>query len=533
MASTIAEVLADRCARDPSGTFYIHGDAELTVAALAEQVDDAARRLVALGVAPGERVVVWLPNGALWIAVFLACARIGAVAVTAGPRLRLADLPHMLEQSRARALLYAPRFMGVDYDAMAAELVERREAGELPDLRHILRCSHDGADAGRPVNDVDGVQEWSALRAESSLPEPPPADAEAVICYTGGTTGQARGCVHDHATLVRNARVAGELTGFAPGERLVSAMPFAHVFGFHMGVLQPLLLGASLVEAEPFDAERALDLVETHGGTVVYGVPAMGSELIAAQLERPRRLQTLRVALLAGAPISPKLRRRAADVLGCYVTVVYGATESPTLTQLSPDASEGAWLESVGRATDGVELAIFEPETTRPLPTSEIGQIAARGYNHMVGYLNDPAATKAKYRDGWIIPGDFGRLDGDGYLYVAGRAEDMFLCGGFNVYPREVEGQLELLEGIDEVVVVPVPDERLGEVGLAYATVESASLSANAVLAWSRENMASYKRPRYLRILPAMPRTHVGKTARNELAKRARTDLPDLAWGAE
>jgi acyl-CoA synthetase (AMP-forming)/AMP-acid ligase II len=275
-----------------------------------------------------------------------------------------------------------------------------------------------------------------------------------------------------------------------------------------------------------------VDLIEKHRGTVLYGVPAMGHAVVAAQRERPRDLSSLRVTLLAGAPVPARLRSQAMETLGCGLTVVYGATESPTLTQLLPDAPPAPLLESVGQATPGVELAIFKPGSHKQLPNGQIGEIGARGYNHMVGYLDDPEATREKYRGEWIIPGDYGRIDGDGFLYVTGRSEDMFLCGGFNVYPREVENQLERLDGIVEVVVFGVPDVRLGEVAFAFVTVEDSELTKDEILAWAKENMASYKRPRYVGVISEMPRTHAGKTARGELRAEARRLLPDLPWGS-
>ena len=381
----------------------------------------------------------------------------------------------------------------------------------------------------------DGVLSWHELPAGGRLPDPPDPGAPAVVCYTGGTTGRPKGCVHDHRTLARNAAVAAGLTGLKEGERLVSPMPFAHVFGFHMGVLQCMVGGATLVDAEPFAAGTMLDLVERHRGTVLYGVPTMARELIEEQRARPRDLGSLRVALVAGAPVSPSLRRAVLDAdegLGCELSVVYGATESPTLTQLLPGDPEPQKLDSVGRATPGIELRIFAPGTTDPLPAGEVGEIGALGYNQMIGYLDDPAATAEKRRGEWILTGDLGRLDAEGYLYVAGRSSDMFLCGGFNVYPREVENQLEQMPGITEAVVVAVPDERLGEVGLAFVTTDSSGLTEAAILAWSREQLATYKRPRHARIVDGIPRTHAGKTARAELANEARRLLPDLPWGA-
>jgi acyl-CoA synthetase (AMP-forming)/AMP-acid ligase II len=522
--TTIYEILERAVARDPAGVFYVaSNEAEtLTYTDVRERVERAARQLASLGLEPGDRIIVWLPNGPLWIALLFASARLGTVLVTAGARLRMADMPHLIEHSKAKAIFYTPQFMETDYEAMVLQLLQLRDGGELPLLRHLIRCAE-----GEPP---PGTTALAELEGRSELPAAPDPGSPAVICYTGGTTGSPKGCVHDHRTIVRNCTIASGLTGFAPGERLVSAMPFAHVFGFHMGVLQPMAGGASLIEAEPFAADRVLGLVEQHRATVLYGVPAMAQALVAAQKERPRDLSSLRVTLLAGAPVPAKLRSQAITILDCGLTVVYGATESPTLTQLMPDAPPTPLLESVGQATPGVELAIFEPGADRQLPVGEIGESGARGYNHMVCYLDDAEATRQKYRGEWIIPGDYGRLDEDGFLYVTGRSEDMFLCGGFNVYPREVESQLETLAGIGEVVVFGVPDEHLGEVALAFVTVDDPGLTEDDILAWAKENMASYKRPRYLRVISEMPRTHAGKTARGELRAEGRRLLPHLAW---
>ena len=519
---TVYGILERARADDPDRVFYVKGAEQLPIRDVHEGADRVARQLAGLGLGRGDRIIVWIPNSPLWISLLFGAARLGVVVVTAGPRLRMADIPYMLEHSRARVIFYVPSFLGTDYEAMVAELLSSRAEGGLPDLEHVVRCADDEAPAAAVA--------YASLPEAEELEAQPGADDQAIICYTGGTTGRPKGCVHNHRTIVDNCWIASGLTGFAPGEKLVSAMPFAHVFGFHMGILQPMIRGASLIDAEPFSAPGVLDLIERHSGTVLYGVPAMGIEVIAEQAARPRDLSSLRVVLLAGAPVPPRLRKQTMDRLGSGLTVVYGATESPTLTQLLPTDPESQIYESVGRATPGLELAIFEPGTANQLATGEVGEIGSRGYNHMNGYLDDPDATKAKYRGEWIIPGDFGRLDEGGFLYVTGRADDMFLCGGFNVYPREVENQLELIDGLREVVVMGVPDLRLGEVGVAFVVIDDPELTEERILAWAKENMATYKRPHYVHLLDDMPRTHVGKTARGELEAKARELLPDLPW---
>jgi acyl-CoA synthetase (AMP-forming)/AMP-acid ligase II len=307
------------------------------------------------------------------------------------------------------------------------------------------------------------------------------------------------------------------------------------VFGFHMGVLQTVLARATLINAEPYDPRRVLDLIADHGATVLYGVPTMAREALAAQAARPRDLQTLRVAVIAGAPVSSKLRGaiRAADGLGCDLSVVYGCTEAPTLTQLAPgDRSSAQALESVGRPTDGVDLRVVAKGATDVLPEGEVGEIAVRGYNCMLSYLDDPDASAAKHRDGWLITGDLGWLDAAGYLHLVGRAGEMFLVGGFNVYPREIEAQLEQLGGVVEAAVVGVPDERLGSVAMAWVTVSRTGLAEQDVLRWAATELASYKRPRYVKVVESLPRTTNGKLSRVKLEQLAHRALPQLAWEA-
>jgi acyl-CoA synthetase (AMP-forming)/AMP-acid ligase II len=519
---SIYSALVETAATDPDREFLRDGARALTYAELRNHANDLAGRLAGLGIGAGDRVVLWLPNGEDWATTFFACARIGAIVVTAGTRLRALDIRHIGGDSGAVALVFAPRFLGLDFDAMVDTALSGGGDGGLL-VRHVLATAPSIARGARTLADLPAAAPPAVFTD---------ARAPAVVCYTSGTTGRPKGCVHSHATLIRNGTVAAALTDLRAGDRIVCPVPFAHVFGFHMGVLQATLSAATLLNAEPYDPEALLDVAAAERATVLYLVPTMAREVLAAQRQRPRDLSTLRLALVAGAPVSPGLRTalRASDGLGCDVSVTYGCTEAPTLTQLVPGDAPPASLSSVGRATDGVEVRTVAEGTARALEPGEVGEIVTRGYNHMLGYLGDDDATAAALRDGWLVTGDLGWIDEDGFVYVVGRASEMFLVGGFNAYPREIEAQIEQLAGVVEAAVLGVPDARLGWVPMAWVTVSSVALGEAEILSWAREQLATYKRPRYVRVVESLPRTATGKLSRVKLEQLARRALPHLAW---
>lgn len=521
---TIPAVLAGSVMGDPAGTYLVDGADEYTFADVAERADRARSALRGLGISSGDRIVLWLPNGLPWVVSFFAALQLGATVVPVGTRLRAADLRHVLSDSRARALVFAPSFLGIDFDRMVAELQRMKVAGELEYPEHLLAVGDGAISAAHVLEELEP-------RAEPSDASPPGPDAPAMVCYSSGTTGRPKGCVHTHRALVRNATIAAGLTGLEKGERIVCPVPFAHVFGFHMGVLQAAVSGSTLINAEPFNPERYLDLCESHGATVAYAVPTMAREVVVAQARTPRRL-SVRLALVAGAPVSAGLRRgiTGKDGLAAGVSVAYGCTEAPTISQLLPHAASPQRERSVGRPTPGVEVRIAKPGTVEELAIDETGEILVRGYNTMSGYLDDAEATARKFRQGWLVTGDLGSLDENGYLQFTSRADDTILVGGFNAYPREIEALLEELEGVEEAAVVGVPDDRLGQVPMAWVVVDPALLDERKIVDWSRDQMASYKRPRYVEVVDRLPRVVSGKVARLHLMDQARRLLPTLPW---
>jgi acyl-CoA synthetase (AMP-forming)/AMP-acid ligase II len=518
---SIPEILAATARRHPDAPLLIDGGASYDFDSTLAESERIARQLRGVGIEAGDRIVLWLPNGIEWIRLFFGALRIGAIIVPASTRLRSADLRHILADSGARALVYTPSFLGIDFERMVRELLRLRGSGRLPALEHVLT-----------VGASDGVSATRELGGLPLLDRPdlagPDASASAMVCYTSGTTGRPKGCVHSHRALVRNGALAVEITGLAHGERIGCPVPFAHVFGFHMGVLQATISGATVINAEPYAAPRMLDLAEQHEATVLYAVPAMARELVAEQNRLPRRLN-VRVALVAGAPVSRGLRRSIiASSLASSFSIVYGCTEAPTISQLKPGADAKSRPDSVGTPTPGVQVRIAERGTTTQLPPGEIGEIITRGYNVMLGYLGDPGGTATRFRDGWLITGDLGSIDAAGFLHFASRADEMLVVGGFNAYPQEIEAQLEEMPGTREAAVIGVPDVRLGQVPMAWIVGEE--LDEEAVLDWSHRHIASYKRPRYVRVIEELPRLGSGKVARVRLREQARRLLPALSW---
>ena len=522
---TIPTVLADSVRENASGTFLVDGPARYSYAAVSARAEEVRNRIAGLGIGTEDRVVLWLPNGVTWVAAFFAALDLGAIVVPAGTRLRTADLQHVLEDSGARALIFTPSCYGIDFDRMVAEIAEERLAGGLPALDHLISTGPSAVSAAIPLEEsTDPAAPTEHRRVDPGAP--------AIACYTSGTTGRPKGCLHTHRSLVRNGRVAAGLTGLGAGERIACPVPFAHVFGFHMGVLQAAISGSTLINAEPYSAETYLDICEAEEATVAYAVPTMAREIVTAQRLRPRRL-TLRLALVAGAPVSPRLRASltGADGIAEGISVVYGCTEAPTISQLLPADPPAERAASVGRPIPGVEVLIARPTTTERMAAGETGEILVRGHNTMDSYLSDPAATASKFRHGWLVTGDLGSVDASDYLHFEARTDDMMLVGGFNAYPREIESRLEEgIEEVDEAAVIGVPDDRLGQVPMAWVIAEPGALEADQVLGWARENLPSYKRPRHVRVVEDLPRAPLGKVARAQLAERTRRALPGLDW---
>lgn len=516
---TIPEMVAQQAETFGKRPAIVDGPITLSFAELAERVDEAARALIAVGIHKGDRVAIWAPNIWEWIVCALATHRTGGVMVPVNTRYKGTEAAYLLEKSGAKALFTVTDFLDVDYVALL-----RGVATVLPDLAQIVVLRGDAP---------DGTLSYQAfLRRASEVPSSAAQeratalgpDDLADILFTSGTTGKPKGAMCTHA---QNLRVFGQwssIVGLREGDRYLIVLPFFHSFGYKAGWLSALLRGATIFPEPVFDVDIVLQRVQRDRITMLPGPPALYQSILLHPKRRQFDTSSLRLAVTGAAAIPVELIHRMKNELG-FETVItaYGLTEScgvVTMCRLDDDAETIATTS--GRAIPDVEVRVVDSEGAS-LPASQPGEIVVRGYNVMKGYFDAPDETKVAIdEDGWLHTGDIGTMDERGYIRITDRLKDMFIVGGFNAYPAEIENTLLRMPGVGEVAVIGIPDERLGEVGMAFVVAAPGqSLTPTAVIAWSRENMANFKVPRRVEILDALPRNATGKVVKFELRERA------------
>jgi fatty-acyl-CoA synthase len=513
---TTAAALDRAVAIAPAMEAVVTPSARIDFAGLAAEVAAIRAALAAAGIGRGDHVGLCLGNGPRWVAIFLAVGALGAVTVPVNTRFKADEMAYALRQSRVRLLLLADSFLRVDFVAMlrgiCPALDHRLPDPALPDLAAVVVIG-----SAVPA----GASGWDAfLAAGAGRPVAAccvPEDA-ALIQYTSGTTAFPKGVVLTHRSMCADAFFSGGRMGLRAGDRFHSARPFFHVAGTTLSILACLQHVATLVSMDRFEPGEALRLLEEERCTHVSGNDTMALMLLNHP-DRPQRRLVLRGAWAAA---SPAIVRRVIDDLGARECVVgYGLSEA------SPNVAQSAWWEPeevrvAGRMLPepGVEVRIRALEDGAPCAPGETGEIEVRGWNVMRGYWDMPAETaKTLSPEGWLSTGDLGRLGDDGRLEFLGRAKDLVRVGGENVSPAEVEDMLHRHPAIRQAVVVGVPDPRLVEVPCAFVILnEGAVCTEEALIAWSRERMAGFKVPRYVRMVDGFEA--IGMTASAKIQKR-------------
>jgi acyl-CoA synthetase (AMP-forming)/AMP-acid ligase II len=500
--------------------FVVDGPVTLTFGELATEVGRVAGALMAAGIAKGDRVAIWAPNGWRWIVAALAAQSAGAAIVPINTRFRGEEAAYVLGKSGARVLFTATDFLETDYVALL------RAAGRaLPALQRIVVAT--GAAPG-------GTDDWDAFVAEGVSVRASDVDARARavdgddlsdVMFTSGTTGHPKGVMCTHAQTLRAFRDWGDIVGLREGDRYLVALPFFHSFGYKAGWLACLMAGAVVVPLAVFDVNAVLDHVERHAITVLPGPPSLYQTMLARPETRTRRLASLRLAVTGAAAIPVDLVGRMRDELGFQTVLTgYGLTEATGVSTLCrPGDVPETIATTSGRAIPGVEVLVVDDEG-REVPRGTPGEIAIRGYTVTMGYFDDAAASAAAVdASGRLRTGDIGVMDVRGYLRITDRKKDMFIVGGFNAYPAEIESVLAKHPAIAQVAVVGAPDARLGEVGVAFVVARpDARVDETELVAWSRERMANYKVPRRFVAVPGLPTNATGKVLKYRLRETAK-----------
>jgi HIP---CoA ligase len=516
---SVPQAFAESAERHARRTALVGEDGQrLSYAELDALRLQATRALMALGIQAGDRVAVWAQNCVEWVVAGLAIHSAGAALVPVNTRMKGPEAAYVLERSGARLLFCAGRFLDSHYPS----LLETQRPRGLEKIV-VLRDAAPGdftwqqflAEAGGAALE-DAQTRAAAVRSDQRMD----------IMFTSGTTGLPKGVVTHHGQNLRVIAEWSERMALAPEDQYLVVNPFFHSFGYKVGWLGGLLAGCTVLPHAVFDARAVMARIERDRVSVLPGPPTLFISLLNDAERGGHDLSSLRATITGAAAIAPALIERIRAELGFKIVLTgYGLTETCGIVSLCEPADDAETIAlTSGRAIAGTELRCVDADN-RAVAPGESGEIVVRGYNVMQGYLDDPAATAESIDDeGWLHTGDIGSLDARGYLRITDRLKDMYIAGGFNCYPAEIERAVAAHPAVAQVAVVGVPDERLGEVGKAYLVLRpNASVQEADFISWCRERMANYKVPRYVEMVAALPTNASGKVLKYELRKAAAT----------
>jgi fatty-acyl-CoA synthase len=494
--------------RDRSYSFrQVEGQAAALAAAFAE-----------LGIERDDRVAVNLPNGVEWLVTALACARLGATLVPVSPQLNVHELRYQLRHAEASLVVTIERQGDVDVLQRFEDLL-----ADLPDLQYVVTVGEEDLWYDDRIFQYEDLLSKGQGRAVPAVAVD--EDDDLAVIYTSGSAGKPKGVRLSHRALLGNAASAAEVLALSPDDRVLTPVPFFTVFGFS-GLLGTIAAGAAIVVVPQFDAAAVLRLIESQRVSVLHGVPTMWQLLMREPSFAPARVASLRTGVIAGTDVAEELVTRVRT--WCDVLVAYGLTETgPTVTITRFSDTDERRAASVGRALDGVEVMAVDVVTGVLHGPEAVGEIAVRGPYLMRGYLRMPAETaKVHTPEGFFLTGDLGIIDEEGYVRIVGRRRETIARGGYQVYPREVEDRLRAHPAVDDVCVIGIPHDVLGEqVCACIVPMEGAVITGRDIILFAKDVMADYKVPDLVRFYDAFPMSGSGKIRRRELARSIALDL--------
>jgi|HubBroStandDraft_6_1064221.scaffolds.fasta_scaffold06132_4 fatty-acyl-CoA synthase len=497
---TIGQVLDDTVERcgDSLALISHHQSKRLTWLELRDLADSVARGLCSLGLQTGDRVGLWSTNCVEWVALHLGCARAGVVLVNINPAYRTHELVFTLRKSRMKAIF----LWDCDSRAEYSQILAEARHNQILALQHVI-C-------------FDTFDWQQFLQTQCELPATIQPDDVANIQYTSGTTGMPKGVMLTHRNQVNNGQFLAQGMRYTERDRICLPVPMYHCFGCVIGTMSALASGAAIILPNwTFDAHATLVAIQTEAATSLYGVPAMFIAELGLPDFKTFDLSSLRTGMMAGAPCPVEVMKRVMCEMHCReLTIGYGQTEStPVVTMSALDDPVQTRVSTIGKALPCTEMKIVSLLDASTVPIGERGEVCARGYMIMKGYDDDPEATaRAIDCEGWLHTGDLGIMRGDGYVQLTGRAKDMIIRGGENIYPREVEEFLYTHPKVAEVQVVGIPDERLGEVVLAWIRLKPGEQATQEELCrFCQGQIAYFKIPQHIRFVDEFPMTVTGK----------------------
>ena len=484
-----------------------------------------AQGLKDLGVRPGDRVAIMLPNSPQFVIAFYGTLLAGGVGVNTNPMYTPRELHHQLRDAGARFLVILdqllPRYLEVKGEVPVEKVVRTGIQDYLPFPKNLLyplllRRK------GEAPKALEGLPWRAFLRPGTPRPVPLDLDDLALLQYTGGTTGLAKGAMLTHRNLSANAlQVRAWIPDFREGEEVVlGAIPFFHVYGMTVAMNLALLGGAKLVLLPRPEIKAIVEAIEKHQVTLFPGVPTLYVAFNNFPGIEKRNVKSIRICLSGAAPLPVEVAKRFEELTGARLIEGYGLSEASPVTHSNPVLGlikKG----SIGMPFPGVDAKVVDEEG-KELPPGEVGELAVKGPNVMKGYWNRPEETQKTLKDGWLFTGDLAKMDEDGYFYIVDRKKDMIIAGGYNIYPREVEEVLYQHEAVQEAAVVGVPDPYRGETVAAFLVLKpeyQGKVSEKDIERFCRQNLAAYKVPRIIQFRESLPKSSVGKILKRELQK--------------
>ncbi len=515
----LSNLLKKAAERFPDRTAIYFKGLEMTFSELDKKASRFASGLLNNGIKKGDRVGLYMPNYPEWIIAFFGIARMGGVVVPMNTRYKAKEVDYIMNNSEATSLVMTSDFMNLDYITILDSL-----RGKIPELKKVIVLG-DRVLSGMTA--FDEILEAGSDHAHDQALEDAiltaKEDDAVFILYTSGTTGEPKGAMLTNLNISKNAAQIAEVLEQNENDNTLIVVPFFHCFGCVIALSASVHAGSGVIPMPAFDAKASLEAMERYRISIVHGVPTMFINYLDVLKNKDFDLDAVRTGVMAGAPCPIEVMKGAIDKMGANISIAYGLTEaSPVITMTRLDDSLEDRVETVGRALPEQEIKIID-EHGKELPLDKTGELVSRGYNIMKGYFKMPEQTsEAIDVDGWLHSGDLATMDDRGYIRIVGRKKEMYISGGFNVYPREIEEFLFTLPYVDNVSVIGVPDKRLGEAGMAVIKLKNGhNATKEELISHCKENIANFKVPKFVWFVDEYPMTESGKIQKFKLRDMA------------